>query len=395
MSKLRNILINMNDMTARERVIAAVSHQEPDRIPFDCHFGFQAYKNLRKYLGLSCDDTLLPGGPGLTIKPSVEFMKQFGIDLYFIGMSGISDAPIFKYGMDSYTDEWGITHSKIDDGFSITYQPLSHPLENADLDDLDSYPWPDPYHPGRVKGLAEKCEYLFSETNLALVGRFNSAIFEQAFMLRGFEKFLLDLAVNPEFACKLMDRLTDIAVGLIDAGLQACGPHLQILRLAGDDMGHQQGTLLSPVMFRELIKPRFSRLYKSAKELFLQYNPVGKLMAHTDGDVYQFIPDYIEMGLDILNPIQPHVTNMEHDRLKAEFGERLAFHGAIDIQHLMPFGTVEEVKDKTRETIQTLGPSGGFILAPTHYLQADVPPENIVALRDAVLEYGRYPLPKS
>ena len=382
----------MNEMTSRERVLAAISHAEPDRIPFDCHFGFQAYQALRKYLGLPWDEKLLPAGPGLTIKPSIEFMEQFGIDLYFIGLAGKADAPKFEYGMESFTDEWGVTHSKIEDGFSITYQPLSHPLENAEINDLDSYPWPDPYDPHRVKGLAQKCEYLFSETDFALVGRFNNPIFEQAFMLRGFEKFLLDLAINPDFACKLMDKLTDIAISLIEVGLKECGPYLQILRLAGDDMGHQQGTILSPGMFRELIKPRFSRLYRSAKAAFLPYNPRGKLMAHTDGDVYDLIPDYLEMGLDILNPVQPHVTNMDHGRLKREFGDRLAFHGAIDIQRLLPFGSVEEVKAKVQETMNRLGQSGGYIAAPTHYLQADVPPENIVALQDEVLEYGQYPL---
>jgi uroporphyrinogen decarboxylase len=382
----------MMSYSSRERVTKSLSHQEPDRVPFDCHFGYLAYKNLMDYLSYPVDETILPTHPGLTVKPSIEFMQEFGIDLYFIGLDKPPDTPHFEYGMDSYTDEWGITYHKIDDGYSFSYQPLSHPLENATVEDLEKFHWPDPYHPSRVDGLRQKCKSLYEETDFALVGRFNTPIFEQAFMLRGFEKFLIDLAINPDFACELMDRLTQIAISLIEVGLEACGPYLQILRLAGDDMGHQQGTILSPDMFRDLIKPRFSRLYGEAKKMFLNINPEGKLMAHTDGDVYQLIPDYIEMGLDVLNPVQPHVTNMDHRQLKREFGDRLSFHGAIDIQRLLPFGTVKEVKREVQATIRNLGQGGGYIVAPTHYLQADVPPENIIALRDAVLEYGNYPL---
>lgn len=382
----------MTVLTSRERVIKALSHQEPDRVPFDCHFGYLAYKKLRDYLGCAFDESILPTHPGLTAKPSLEFMRDFGIDLYFIGLGKTPDTPAFEYGMDSYTDEWGITYQKIEDDFSFSYQPLSHPLETASIEDLKHYPWPDPWHSSRADGLREKSKNLSKNTDFALVGRFNTPIFEQAFMLRGFEKFLLDLAINQEFAYELMDRLTEIAISLIEVGLEACGPDLQILRLAGDDMGHQQGTILSPEMFRSAIKPRFSRLYKAAKEMFLARNPDGKLMAHTDGDVYQLIPDYIEMGLDVLNPVQPHVTNMDHRQLKQEFGERLSFHGAIDIQQLLPFGSVVEVKEKARTTMQNLGQGGGYIAAPTHYLQEDVPPENIIALRDAVVENGFYPL---
>ena len=149
---------------------------------------------------------------------------------------------------------------------------------------------------------------------------------------------------------------------------------------------------MSPKTFRDVVKPQFSRYYRSARELIDQVNPEIKIMAHTDGDVYPIIPDFLEMGLDVLNPVQPYVKEMEHDKLKAEFGYQLAFHAGIDIQRVMPFGTPEEVKSEAIKTMKTLGPGGGYILAPTHYLQADVPPENVIALRDAVLEFGKYPL---
>ncbi len=152
------------------------------------------------------------------------------------------------------------------------------------------------------------------------------------------------------------------------------------------------GLLLSPRMFRKLIKPRFARLYRASKEMAHQFNPKCKLIAHTDGDVYPIIPDYIEMGLDMLNPVQPYVAEMDHERLKHEFGDRLSFHGGIDIQRALPFGTPEEVRAEAIKTMRALGKGGGYILAPTHYVQPDVPPENMVVLRDAVMEAGRYPL---
>jgi uroporphyrinogen decarboxylase len=294
--------------------------------------------------------------------------------------------------MDAYTDEWGVGYRKIETAAGLQYEMIYHPLAEASTADLENFPWPDPSDPALTAGLEDKARQLYESTGFALVGRFNNPIFEQAFALRGLEKLFTDLALNPDFAEALFDKLTDLAIAYIDVGLRACGKYLTILRLAGDDMGHQRGTLLSPKMFRRLIKPRFARLYREAKGRFLQYNPSGKLKAHTDGDVYPIIPDYIEMGLDILNPVQPYVAEMEHARLKREFGDRLSFHGGIDLQRVLPFGSPDEVKAEAILAMRNLGVGGGYILAPTHYLTPDVPPENVLALRDTVMLHGRYPL---
>jgi uroporphyrinogen decarboxylase len=210
--------------------------------------------------------------------------------------------------------------------------------------------------------------------------------------MRGFEQFLIDVSFEPDFASALMSKLVDIALARLEVGLKACGKYLQCVRFAGDDMGQQSGLLMSPKMFREVVKPVFARYYQEARKMIDDYDPEIKIMAHTDGDVYPIIPDYIEMGLDVLNPVQPYVKEMEHDKLKAEFGDRLSFHAGIDIQNVMPFGTVDEVKAEAVKVMRVLGQSGGYILAPTHYLQGDVPPENVIALRDAVMEHGQYPL---
>jgi uroporphyrinogen decarboxylase len=382
----------MAEMTSRERVVAALEHREPDRVPFDCPLSYGGYQRLVEHLGFQPEKPVCPGSPWLSVQAPMALLRELQVDLLYLGLGGGRNAPRFDYGMESYTDEWGVTFHKIDNPSGAHYEFADQPLRHATVRDLDDYPWPDPADPARVAGLAEKCRNLYEGTEFALVGRFSNSIFEQAFYLRGLEQLFVDLAANPDFACALMDRLTDIAIGMIEAGLQACGPYLQILRLAGDDMGHQQGTLISPRMFRRLVKPRFARLYGAARDLLARYNPGAKIMAHTDGDIYPILPDYLEIGLDVLNPVQPYVAEMDHERLKAEFGDRLSFHGGIDIQHVMPFGTPDEVTAEAIKTMRALGPGGGYILAPTHYLQPDVPPENIVALRDAVLAHGRYPL---
>jgi uroporphyrinogen decarboxylase len=382
----------MDRMTSRERVVTTLNHQEPDRVPFDCPLGYQAYTRLRDLLGFIETKKILPSGPDLSIHPSIEFLREMKADLIYVGLGSGRDEPPFELGIDTYTDEWGIQYSRLDGLYGISYEVTNHPLANATVDDLNHYAWPDPNDLTRVEGLRDKCEAIYKNTDFAIVGRFNTSIFEQAFGLRGLEQFLIDMVVNRDFACALLDKTTDIAIGMLDAGMRACGEYIQILRLAGDDMGHQSGTILSPRTFRSIIKSRFARLYTYARKLFLEINPYVKMMAHTDGDVYSLIPDYIEMGLDALNPVQPGVTHMDHKILKKEFGNKLSFHAGIDIQHLLPHGTPEEVKAETKRTIRTLGPGGGYIVAPTHYLLPDIPPENVLALRDAVMEFGNYPL---
>lgn len=382
----------MGQMTSRERVVAALEHREPDRVPFDCSFVYESYLRIKDYLGLEPAREVLPSSPWLAISPPLELIDALDIDLCYIGLRKPQDAPVFEYGVETFRDEWGVEFKKTEQENGLYYGFSNQALEGASVADLEDYPWPDPSNPELTEGLEEKARELYETTDLALVGKFSNSIFEQAFYMRGFEQLLLDLSFEPEFVEALLSKMVDLALARLSVGLQACGKYIQAVRFAGDDMGQQDGPLMSPRMFRAQIKPHFSRYYREARSLIDRYNPEIKIIAHTDGDVYPIIPDYIEMGLDCLNPVQPYVAEMEHEKLKAEFGNRLAFHAGIDIQKVLPFGSPEEVKAEAVKTMRALGPGGGYILAPTHYLQADVPPENVIALRDAVLEFGRYPL---
>lgn len=382
----------MPELTSRERVEITLDHQGPDRVPWDCTFTVDAYKNLMRFLGLPIKEELRPNWAS-AISPSIELLNELQTDLRYVGLSKPKGAPVFEYGREKNVDEWGIVFKKVvqpNDRFEYFFD--EQPLAKATIKDLEDFPWPDPYDPSRIEGLEEKCRALYESTGFALVGRFNTPVFEQAHYMRGFQQFLMDCAMDPEFAGALLDKTTEIAIGMVEAGLRACGKYLTILRLAGDDMGQQDRTILSPKMFRELVKPRFARLYKASKTEFLRYNPKGKIKAHTDGNVYPLLEDYVEMGLDILNPVQPYVAQMDHQHIKEAYGDRLAFHGGIDIQGVLPFGAPDEVRAEAKKVIQVLGRGGGYILAPTHYVLPDVPPENIIALRDAVLKAGKYPL---
>ena len=181
-------------------------------------------------------------------------------------------------------------------------------------------------------------------------------------------------------------------MGLDEVGIEAAGEYVDILRLSGEDLGTQEGPMISLPMFRRLIRPYMEKLWRFAKKKLLEKNPGAKIMLHSCGSVRWVIPDWIEMGLDILDPIQPKAKGMDPFQLKADFGDKLSFHGGIDAQYILPFGTVEEVRQYTRKYIQALAPGGGYIVAPVHNVQGDVPPENLVAMRDAVEEFGYYPI---
>ncbi len=381
----------MRQLTPHQRVLTAINHREPDRVPFDGTFTIGAYRRLIAYLGLPSEEPLCPN-QWQEVRPSLAVVEALDLDVCYLDLGHPAGAPVFTQGMDVFVDEWGLKYRPVQHaGGGCYYESFDPPLAKATEADLNDYPWPDPADPGWVEGLAERARTLRESTNRAIVMELPVSVFETAYLLRGMEQFMVDMVLNPTFAGALLDRTCAIAVGLARAALREAGQYVDIVKHL-DDQGAQHAPLISPRMHREMIHPRFKRLFQAIREGFAATNPRGRVMTHTDGDVYPLIEDYIRAGIDILNPIQPNVAEMEHARLKREFGDRLAFHGGIDVQGTMPFGTPQDVAEEVRQRIHDLASGGGYILAPSHNLQADVPPENIVALRDAVREYGRYPI---
>ena len=380
--------------TSRKRVEAAINFQEPDRVPIDMTITTKPYIGLRTALNMPPEKDL-KASSFTEVTPHPEVLDALGIDLTFVKLRKPHHwqaPPPLKDG--STVDEWGVGRKRIfisDDVFlnEVSFSPLA----SATTKDLEAYPWPDPHDPGRTEKLEEDARQIFEETDLAIMGRFGGTVLEQAAYLRGWEQWLMDMVINVEFAQRLLDIIADIQIILDRRGIEAAGKYLSIFKLSGEDFGMQDRPLFSMKTWDEIVRPVLERRWRAARAALDEFAPHVKLMLHSDGAIRPFIPDIIECGVDILDPIQPHCEGMELYGLKRDFGDRLVFHGAIDTQKALPFGTPEQVEADTLRCIDALGRGGGYLLAPVHNVQADVPPENLIAMCEAVKIHGKYPLP--
>ena len=380
---------------SRSRVEAALNHQESDRVPLSITITEIPYLRLREHLGLPPDADMRPNRFG-EVTPEIDLLQALGFDTASIKLRGpetnISPQPLAG---GTVFDEWGVGRKRVDLGagaflLEVTHSPLSG-LDPKDID-LDSYPWPDPADRGRIADLAQDAQKKVQTTDLALIGRFGGTIIEQATFLRGYQEWMMDLVLYPDFARALMNRIADIQIALDEVGIREAGQYLSIFKASGEDLGMQDRALFSPAVWQELLRPILSRRWKAARNALDQFGGSHvKLMLHSDGAIREFIPDLIEDGIQVLDPIQTSCQGMEPEDLQREFGEDLVFHGAIDAQKILPFGTPAEVKAEVIRIIETLGQGGGLILGPVHNVQPDVPPENLAAMCQAVLEYGGPP----
>jgi uroporphyrinogen decarboxylase len=380
---------------SRSRVEAAIAHREPDRVPMDLTITQKPYERLRAALGMDPEDDLRASS-FTEVTPHPEVLKVLGIDLTFIKLAKPSKWTAPEPTAEGVRfDEWGVGRKRIQIEKDVYLnEVVSSPLAGASSKDLADYPWPDPLDPGRTKGLEDEARQLYENTDLAIMGRFGGTILEQAAYLRGWEQWLMDLLINQEFARQLMDIIIDIQIALDREGIAAAGKYLSIFKLSGEDFGMQDRPLFSMQVWNDLVLPAMRRRWSAARETLDEYAPQVKLMLHSDGAIRPFIADIIACGVDILDPIQPLVPGMDLYDLKRDFGDDLVFHGGVDTQEVLPFGTTEQVHQAVLRCIDALGHGGGFILAPVHNVQADVPPENLIEMCEAVKTYGDYPLPE-
>ena len=381
------------EMTSRERVLASLNHQEPDRVPIALGqavgdgITLVAYRNLLKHLGMDEGMARLKDTRAQTAKVDEEVLRRFRVDFRGIGL-GAPDGWKERW-LDDHTvqDEWGVVRTRPRDSyyFDLCRSPLA---EEATLAAVERHAWPDPLDPGRYRGLKDGARRLHRETDYAVVLDLNCAFFLRCCELRGWENFYMDLVADTEFAEALMDRYLEIRLAMAERALQEVGDSVDIVVVTSDDLGMSERTLISPALYRALIKPRQKRTFD-----FFKARTGAKRYYHTDGAIYPLIPDLVEIGVEVLNPVEVRAAGMEDtERLKREFGDRLTFWGAIDTHHVLPHGTPEEVRGEVRRRIRDLGPGGGYVVSPVHNVQPDVPPENVVAMYDAAQELGRYPL---
>jgi len=376
----------MEKITSRERVIAAIKHHAPDRVPLNMTICEKPYIDLLDYFGIDKSNISEPDKWG-EILMIPELAKVLGIDFLFI-KPGKPQKKYKNTNLDLSTDDWGVVRKKVHlKNGGYYWEIVEHPLKDSTIEDLKYLQWPDPDCEEIYKNLSFQAKNLFESTDYCLIGRFSSSIFEIAWYMRGLEQFLIDLVINQDFAKALLDKIFTIQIKTAERCLELAGEYVQILRLGGD-LGSQMGPLISPEIFKKMVKPVLCKTWSILKNKFRKYNPNGFIMYHSCGNVYPFISDFVECGLDILDPIQK-VAGMEIKKLKYEFGDKLTFHGAIDTQYLLPYGSLAEVKNEVKKVIEILGKNGGYIVAPVHNIQADVPVKNIIALSEAVQEFGK------
>ncbi|MCK5007837.1 MAG: hypothetical protein KAR73_10645, partial [Spirochaetales bacterium] len=262
---------------------------------------------------------------------------------------------------------------------SGSFVPTHFPLANISPEELETFPLAR-IGDEELDYLHNRARYLCENTDKALFGWFNGSIFETAQFLSGFDTFFMRLAGEPEFSRRLLERLTEAVIADLKLYLDAVGQYIQVIGF-GDDFGFQNGPQISPELFRSSIKPLLKEIYSTAHAL----SP-AKVFLHSCGSVHEFIEDFIEIGVDILNPVQTSAADMEVERLKSQFGGRIVFWGGgADVQSVLPRGTPEEVRRDVRHRLEVMQPGGGFVFAPIHNLQADIPPENIVAMYEEAL----------
>jgi uroporphyrinogen decarboxylase len=379
----------MDGLSSRERVKMSLDLREPDRVPVDLGGGRQTSIYPEPYL--KTGERLGLGQLEMALSPrdvvdrfDERFLKSLGIDFRRVGLRDVPEDKVLEpNGMRR--DVWGI-------GWQNTgafWSPVVHPLKDASLDDLKGYPWPDPSDERRFKGVKEEAEFLFRNTSYALIAKEPSHIYgvlTQAIYLRGMENFFVDLALNKEFAASLMERVSEYHLKLYGRYLEEVGEFVQVVHTS-DDLGTQTAPYFSLAMYREMIKPRQKELMAHIKE-----RSGAKILYHSDGAIFTLIEDLIEIGVDILNPIEPAVKDMDPSQLKATFGGKLAFHGGISQQQVLSKGGPDRVREEVKQRIRELGRGGGYILAAAQTIVPEVPAENIIAMFQAARQYGTYPL---
>ncbi len=380
-------------MTSRERTLRAINREEPDRVPCDLGgwvttISKVTYDRVVSLLGLKAEGKVEDWVQQTAI-PGESVLQQLGIDTRYVRPGTPKRWKLKKEEDEKYyyiTDAWGIKRAMPKEGGRY-YDIYENPLKGTTIKDLESYPWPDPTDLGFTEGIEEKAKYLYENTDYAIVGDFNFASqYENTWYMRSFADFYMDMVANPDFVDALLEKMCELHIKFLDKVLNATGKYIHIV-MQGDDLTGHDGPLMSPKFYRTFIKPRQRRIFSFIKE-----KTKAKIFYHCCGSVYQFIPDLIEIGADILNPVQVSAKNMDTNRLKKEFGDQISFWGAIDTQHILPFGTVQNVKEEVRKRIVDLAPGGGYILSAVHNIQSDVPPENVLAMYEAAKEYGNYPI---
>lgn len=374
-------------MNSRERIRKTINHQEPDRVPLDLGgivsgITRTAYRNLIGELNLSISSSeCLIDRIQQLVKPDEKILDRFQIDTRY----AYQEVPPEIWSKDSldsiWVDEWGIKRRFTGLYFDMIEHPLSQVESVADLKKLS---WPNPRQDQDCYDLLQSQVEKLHQSEKAIIINVIGSCFEFGWYLRGFEKMMIDLVSNPDLACAILDIMLEYQIGQFDELLSRTGNLVDVI-LCGDDLATQNSPFVSLELYRKFIKPRQKKLYD-----FIKTKTNAPIFYHSCGAVSSFIPELIEIGVQILNPIQVKAKGMDLRKLKKEYGKQIVFWGGVDTQYVLPFGKPSEVRDEVRRRIDELAPGGGYVLSAVHNIQADVPPQNIIAMFEEAIQYGRY-----
>lgn len=383
-------------LSPRERVLLAINHEEPDRVPIivgtsnTTSMKLKPYRALKKLLGIESEERYIYDWPELgTLLLDEAVLHRLHSDAR--GVLDLYPQWIYERNRkrpehDPFLDDWGSGQSEVEPG---VWFPGVHPMKDAKtLDDIEKYPWPDMDDPSRVAHVKAEAQKLADQNEYAIIGTpWLLFPLERAFAMQGMDTFLVNLALYPDFAEALLKKIASLCKTLMGHFLDAAGDNLDIIKI-GDDIGTQNSLLMSPKMYRKILKPIHADYIA-----FIKQHTKAKVFFHTDGDVFDLIPDFLEIGVDILNPIQTSAGKMSNlAELKNRFGNALTFCGAVDTHRILPTGTPQQVQAEVKRVISIMAPGGGYMVASVHTIMDEVPPENILAMVDAVEEFGKYPI---
>ncbi len=379
-------------MNGRERILEALNHREPDRIPFDLGgttwtgITNGAYQKFRQHLGLSREEPEWADVIQQIVIPSAEIMQLIDVDTRGLFPLTSHNRDVYSKLRDAgerweYHDEWGFTHHfPKQNGYWFSI--VGHPMENLAPDDalVDTYNWPDPLDPERTAGLRERAIRFREEGKLVMIKGLCAGIFEMQQRIRGVTNALIDPFLYPEFSDRLIGKLADLKIQFWEKALGELADVVDVVAEA-DDYGTQESQLVSPDHFRQYYKPHIARIIKTIRDSA----PGAKVMFHSCGNIRPLLPDFIETGIDIINPVHVNAAGMEPYQLKKDFGSELVFWGGgVDTQKVLPEGSPSDVMDDVKRNIDALAPGGGFVFATVHNIQAEVPAANIAAMLKAV-----------
>jgi uroporphyrinogen decarboxylase len=381
-------------LTSRERVLAVLNHEIPDRVPIilgasnATGISVPTYRKIKQLLGIQSEEKYLYDWPEL----GAAMLDEIILERLHSDVRGVHDRePDWVREKNRtrelgspYFNSWGVGSVEGDPG---TWFPAIHPLaETHSIEDIESYPWPDMNDPTRVANVRVEAQKLAGENKYAILATPWLAFpLERAYAMQRMDRFMLNIGRYPDFIRALLTKIAELCKTLMGHFLREIGDNIDMIKI-GDDLGMQNSLLMSPKMYREIVKPIHADYIS-----FIKSRTKAKLFFHTDGDVFPLIPDFLDIGVDILNPIQTSAGKMSNlEELKKQFGKNIIFCGAIDTHRILPFGTPDEVREEVKRVIRILGQDGGYMLASVHTILPDVPAENVLAMVDAAVEFGTY-----